>query len=91
MVSPGEGGFWKMGVDAGIFDEQKMTNPWVYGSKMAPFDEEVSFVEHTKSFTGLSCSSLDSSSSSSMLLLEALMASSPMTQSTKAVLLVPGL
>lgn len=42
MVSPGEEGFWQKGVDEGVFDPEKMANPWQYGSKMAPFDEEVS-------------------------------------------------
>jgi hypothetical protein len=39
-VTPPEGGFWELG----MFNSSIGTgdNPWIYGSKMAPFDKEVS-------------------------------------------------
>jgi hypothetical protein len=39
-VTPPEGGFW----EAGMFNSSTGTidNPWIHGTKMAPFDKEVS-------------------------------------------------
>lgn len=36
MVEPPEGGFWKLGG----FDNSSYDNPWIGGTKMAPFDKE---------------------------------------------------
>jgi hypothetical protein len=38
-ITPPDGGFWEIGK----FDSRNGTvdNPWIYGTKMAPFDKEV--------------------------------------------------
>jgi hypothetical protein len=42
-ISPPDGGFWEFGK----FDSVNRTldNPWIYGTKMAPFDKEVRWVK----------------------------------------------
>jgi hypothetical protein len=39
-ITPGSGGFWEQG---GFNRFPNTLNPWRYGSKMAPFDQKVSF------------------------------------------------
>jgi len=41
-VDPPEGGFWQLGE----FESRtgNVDNPWVDGTKMAPFDKEVSYI-----------------------------------------------
>nr|AAZ08484.1 gram negative bacteria binding protein 1 [Nasutitermes graveolus] len=41
-ITPPDGGFWEVG----MFDSRNGTvdNPWIYGTKMAPFDKEFYFV-----------------------------------------------
>jgi hypothetical protein len=50
QVTPTNGGFWELGQfnsQVGVVD-----NPWVYGNKMAPFDQPVSiFFAKRKTFT----------------------------------------
>jgi hypothetical protein len=47
QVTPTNGGFW----DIGQFSSQvgAVDNPWIYGNKMAPFDQPVSiFLQNSK-------------------------------------------
>jgi len=43
QVTPPDGGFWEVGK----FDSRNGTadNPWIYGTKMAPFDKEVRWIK----------------------------------------------
>jgi hypothetical protein len=42
-ISPPDGGFWEVGE----FDSRNGTvdNPWIHGTKMAPFDKEVRWIK----------------------------------------------
>lgn len=46
-IAPGAGGFWELGVSSGAFSGD-IENPWRFASKMAPFDEEVTFFSSFK-------------------------------------------
>jgi hypothetical protein len=42
-ITPPDGGFWELGKFGS--GNRTLDNPWIYGTKMAPFDKEVRWID----------------------------------------------